>query len=181
MQEGHINQPVVEHIFHQLMVVNPGIEVYLLDPEGKILEYSAPPGKVKRQAVSLMPLKEFLDKAGSFPILGDDPRDLEHRKVFSVAPIPPSGPLEGYLYVILGGEEFESAAQMYQASYILRLSMWAGAGVLLFALATSLVLFNRMTQPLRQLTTAMETFRESDFREVPDFLNRFRGPYGKRN
>jgi two-component system OmpR family sensor kinase len=37
MQDGRINEQVVEHIFHQLMVVNPGIEVYLLDPNGKIL------------------------------------------------------------------------------------------------------------------------------------------------
>jgi two-component system OmpR family sensor kinase len=174
MQGGHINELVVKHIFHQLMVVNPGIEVYLLDPKGKIMAFSAPPGKVKRQTVSLKPLKEFLNKNGSFPILGDDPRDLEHMKVFSVAPVPLKGPIEGYLYVILGGEEFESAAQLLQGSYILRLSMWAGVGVLLFALITSLLLFNRMTRPLRQLTTAMESFRQRDFSESPDFLSRFR-------
>ena len=32
---------------HNLMIVNPGIEVYLLDPEGGILAFSAPPGKVQ--------------------------------------------------------------------------------------------------------------------------------------
>jgi signal transduction histidine kinase len=174
MQNGRINEPVVEHIFHQLMVVNPGIEVYLLDLNGRILKFSAPPGKVKRQTISLEPLKGFLNKTASFPVLGDDPRDLEHKKVFSAAPVPLQGPIEGYLYIILGGEEFESVVHMLQSSYVLRLSMWAGVGVLLFALITSLLLFNRMTRPLRQLTTAMETFRQSDFSEPPDILSRFR-------
>jgi two-component system, OmpR family, sensor kinase len=173
MQAGRVNEPVVKHIFHQLMVVNPGIEVYLLDPSGNILAFSAPPGKVKRQTVSLEPLKKYLDETGSFPILGDDPRDLARKKVFSVAPIPIKGQIEGYLYVILGGEEFESAAQLLQSSYILRISIGIGVGVLLFALMTALLLFNRMTRPLHQLTTAVETFRQRDFSEPPNLLSRF--------
>jgi signal transduction histidine kinase len=175
MKAGRVNEQVLKHVFHTLMVVNPGIEVYLLDRNGKILAFSAPPGKVKRQTVSLKPLKKFLDGTRSFPILGDDPRDLERKKVFSVAPVPLKGPIEGYLYVILGGEEFESAAQLLQGSYILQLSIWAGAGGLLFALITALLLFNRMTRPLRQLTKAMESFRQSDFSENPDFLRSFKG------
>lgn len=178
IQSGRVNEPALKRVFHTLMVVNPGIEVYLLDPKGKILAFSAPPGKVKRQTVSLEPLKEFLDETGSFPILGDDPRDLERKKVFSVAPIPLKGQIEGYLYVILGGEEFESAAQLLQGSYILRLSIWAGIGGLLFTLVTSLLLFNRMTRRLGQLTTAMETFRQRDFSESPDFLSRPGAPSG---
>lgn len=181
MQDGRVNDPVLKHIFHQLMVVNPGIEVYLLDPKGKILAFSAPPGKVRRQTVSLGPLKKFLDETGSFPILGDDPRDPERKKVFSVAPVPLKGQIEGYLYVILGGEEFESIAQLLQGSYILRLSIWAVVGGLLFALITALLLFNRMTRPLRQLTTAMETFRQRDFSESPDFLSRFQARSGNGN
>ncbi len=178
MQAGRVNEEPLKHVFHALMVVNPGIEVYLLDPKGTILAFSAPPGRVKRKTVSLEPLKEFLDKRASLPILGDDPRDLERKKVFSVAPVTLDNRLEGYLYVILGGEEFESAAQILQGSYILRLSIWAVAGGLLFALITAHLLFNRMTRRLRQLTTAMETFRQRDFSETFDFLSRFQARSG---
>jgi signal transduction histidine kinase len=178
MQSGRVNEEALKHVFHALMVVNPGIEVYLLDPKGKILAFSAPSGKVKRQTVSLEPLRRFLDKTGSFPILGDDPRDFERKKVFSVAPITLKGQIEGYLYVILSGEELESTAQLLRGSYILRLGIAAGAGGLLFALVTALLLFNRMTRRLRHLTTAMETFRQRDFSESPDFLSRFQARSG---
>ena len=63
---------------------------------------------------------------------------------------------------------------MLQGSYILRLSVWAIAGTLLFALLTALLLFNRMTQRLQSLTATMETFRQSDFSEPPDLLSQFR-------
>jgi two-component system OmpR family sensor kinase len=178
MKDGRVDEAALQDIFHMLMVVNPGIEVYLLDPKGAILAFSAPPGKVKRRTVSLKPLKRFLDGTSSFPILGDDPRDPKLEKVFSVTPISVKGGIQGYVYVILGGEEFDTVAQMLRGSYIIRLSVWAAAGGLLFVLLASLLLFNRMTQRLRRLTTAMETFRQRDFSEPPVFLSRFRAGSG---
>jgi len=169
MKDGRVDEEALKNIFHMLMVVNPAIEVYLLDPNGNILAFSAPPGKVKRQSVSLEPIERLLSGTSSLPILGDDPRDLAQKKIFSASPITLNRRTEGYLYIILGGEEFETEAQMLQGSYILRLSMWAAAGGLLFALLAALLLFNRMTHPLRQLTTAMEAFRQSDFSEPPGF------------
>ncbi|MFZ1804038.1 MAG: hypothetical protein WAU05_08945, partial [Nitrospira sp.] len=98
MQEGQANDKVLKEIFHELMVINPTIELYLLDPQGTILTFSAPPEKVKRQHIALDPLQRFLSGAEAFPILGDDPRDLTRRKVFSVFPIETlGGSIEGYL------------------------------------------------------------------------------------
>ncbi|MGE5173829.1 MAG: ATP-binding protein [Betaproteobacteria bacterium] len=173
IQNGRVDETALRNIFHMLMVVNPVIEVYLLDTDGKILAYSAPPGKVKRQSVSLGPVKRLLNETSSLPILGDDPRDPNQEKIFSAAPIALHGRTQGYLYIILGGEEFETEAQMLRGSYILRLSIGAAAGGLLFVLMAALLLFNRMTRRLRQLTSAMETFRQSDFSEPPGFLNGF--------
>jgi signal transduction histidine kinase len=178
MEDGRVNDKALQDIFHMLMVVNPGIEVYLLGPDGNIIAFSAPPGKVKRQRVSLDPLKSFLNKTKAFPILGDDPRDLKRKKVFSAAPISLKGQIQGYLYVILGGEEFDTVAEMLQGSYILRIGIWAGAGGLLFALAVGLLLFFRITLRLRRLTADMETFRQSDFSASPDFLPFFTGRSG---
>jgi hypothetical protein len=98
IQDGRVKEDAIREIFHMLMAVHPGIEVYLLDKDGGILAYSAPPGKVKRERVSLRPLETFLDGSKTFPILGDDPRSPERRKVFSVSPVPPEGPVQGYLY-----------------------------------------------------------------------------------
>jgi hypothetical protein len=43
-----IDMAALDDVFHTLMVINPAIEVYLLDPAGQIVAYSAPPEKVKR-------------------------------------------------------------------------------------------------------------------------------------
>ena len=171
MKKGQVNDEALKEIFHMLMVINPSIEIYLLDLEGTILAYSAPPGVVKRQRVSLTPLKLFLGDQRAFPILGEDPRDPDREKVFSASPIPLEGPVEGYLYVILGGEEYDSAVQMLQGSYILRLSTWAAAGGLIFALLAGLFLFNLLTRRLKRLSLAMETFRQKKFMEPPEPLD----------
>jgi hypothetical protein len=98
MKDGQVDEEALKNIFHMLMVVNPAIEVYLLDPNGNILAFSAPPGKVKRQSVSLDPVKRLLSGSSSL-ILADDPRDLT-RKIFSTAHY--SGRHGGYLYIIAG-------------------------------------------------------------------------------
>jgi two-component system OmpR family sensor kinase len=176
LKNGQVNDEALKNVFHLLMVVNPEIEVYLLDPDGKILAFSAPPGKVKRQSVSLEPVKRMLSNTSSLPILGDDPRDPANKKVFSVSPVMLNGRAEGYLYIILGGEEFDTEAQMLQGSYILRLSIWAATAGLVFALLAALLLFSRLTRPLRQLTEAMEAFRQSGFSASPEFLHRLQVP-----
>jgi signal transduction histidine kinase len=173
IQDGRVENDAVREIFHMLMVVHPGIEVYLLDKEGGILSYSAPPGKVKRERVSLKPLETFLEGTKSFPILGDDPRSPETRKVFSVAPVPPEGPVEGYLYVILGGEEYDTVSRMLEGSYIVQLSIWVAGGGVLFALLTGLLLFYRLTYRHRRLTRAVEAFQQDGFSSSPHILGRF--------
>ncbi len=154
----------------RLMVLNPEIEVYLLDDAGDILAYSAAPGKVRRERVAVEPLKGFLSARVPLPMYGDDPRDPARRKIFSAAPIPPPRPkpnngggagpnqINGYVYIILGGEEYESAGALLRRSYIVRFSLLVGGGILLFVLATGAYLFRSFTRPLRDLTTAVEGF-----------------------
>ena len=72
--EGSIDDARLKDVFHMLMVINPSIELYLLDRDGGIRAYSAPPGTVVREAVSLEPIERFLAEE-TLPILGDDPRD----------------------------------------------------------------------------------------------------------
>ncbi|HMS82711.1 MAG TPA: ATP-binding protein [Nitrospira sp.] len=168
LQAGQVNEAALKDLFHMLMVINPSIEVYLLDAHGTILTYSAPSGKVKRQRVSLDAVERFLSRAEDFPILGDDPRDLTRQKIFSAFPIESlSGTVEGYLYVILVGEEFDSAATMLAESYILRLSSWSVAAILLLSLVTGLVLVKLITRRIRRLALSMEAFKQSDFLALP--------------
>lgn len=159
MKENRVNQEALEEVFHMLMVINPGIEIYLLDSEGRILAYSAPKGKVKRKRVDLRPVKRWLDGDMTIPLLGDDPRNPDNKKVFTAARIPEKGTLEGYLYVILGGEIYDSVVQKLKGSYILQLSAWMISASLLFALIAGLILFSVLTRRLKRLASVMDAFR----------------------
>jgi hypothetical protein len=52
IQGQQVNHEAMNLLFEQLMVINPSIEIYLLDLQGKVLAYSAPQGKVKRMAIA---------------------------------------------------------------------------------------------------------------------------------
>ena len=169
ISDGKANNEALKEIFHMLMVINPTIEVYLLDPQGTLLAFSAPPGKVKRKQISLQPIHQFLNQETNFPLLGDDPRGKSRQKVFSVAPIFKDNELQGYLYVILGGEAFDSTAQMLQGSYILKLSTWALMGGIFFILVAGLLIFNLLTRRLTRLTHGLEEFQRGNFLKPLEF------------
>jgi signal transduction histidine kinase len=167
VQDRRVNEPALKGLFHNLMVINPSIEIYLLDPSGTILAYSAPPGKVKREKVNLAPVRTWITGSPTLPYYGDDPRDPSGKKVFTAARIPEKGPLEGYLYVILGGEQYDTIVAKLQSSYILKLSFWIMAAGVLFALTAGLLLFAQLTGRLKKLAGAMDSFRrDHEFRRL---------------
>jgi len=153
IRDGRIEWHMLEQIFDALMAVNPNIEIYLLDRDGKILAFSAPKGEVKRTHVSLAPIRSFL-RGDRLPIRGDDPRDSSRAKIFSVAPVPP----DSYLYVILGG----GGGVPLQRSWILQQSAAIAVAGLVFAFAAGLLLFNSMTRRLRRLASEVEAFRTNE-------------------
>jgi signal transduction histidine kinase len=158
IEDNRISEKGLKDVFDMLMVVNPNIEIYLLDPEGNILAFSAPPGKVKRGSVDLAPIKKWFENDIVYPLTGDDPRNPGRKKVFSAARIPEQERLQAYLYIILGGEIFDSIAQKLKGSYIMQLSaLWIIAS-LLFVLITGLLLFAYLTRRLKRLSIAMDSF-----------------------
>ena len=145
------NRPAVEQLFHMLMVVNPGIEVYLIKANGHIDAHVAPPGAVKRQWVDLAPVRAFLD-GGRFPLLGDDPRSPTARKIFSVAPCVQDGHTVGYLYVILAGEAYDRLAADVWDSRAFASGAQLMLAMLVLTLVAGLAAFGLITRRLRRLT-----------------------------
>lgn len=162
VESGKLNEKALSSTFMEYMVINPSIEIYLLDLSGKILSYSADPGKVKRRSVTLEPIKAFLN-GGKLPLLGDDPRSHERKKIFSVTPVPSSESPEGYLYVVLHGEDYDNTEQFIKESILWKQSGWALGGSLLLGLLAGLLLFRILTQRLNRLSNEMDSFRQSDF------------------
>ncbi|MCB1751275.1 MAG: HAMP domain-containing histidine kinase [Gammaproteobacteria bacterium] len=165
--EGRIDQLALKETFAQYMVINPSIEIYLLDLSGKILAYSADPGKVKRNRVSLEPINEFIRQGGKMPLLGDDPRSHDRQKAFSVTQVPSTEHPEGYLYVVLRGEQYEAADKLARESFFLRLSGWSVAASLGFGLIAGLLIFRLLTRRLHRLSMLMDRFHQSDFSALP--------------
>ena len=162
---GVLNSNAVETVFQSFMTINPSIELYLLDNDGSILAYSAPQDAVVRKRVDLAPLDAFLDGA-ALPILADDPRHMDRKKIFSVAPLTGKNGELRYLYVVLRGENYDSLSEVLGDSYILRAGIWIIVGSLLFALIAGLFLFSQYTRRLTRLSTAMTNFRDGDFKQL---------------
>ena len=164
--DGEIAEEALKHVFHMMMVINPSIELYLLDPVGEILAFSAPPGRVKLARVELGPVEVFLEGDPRLPILGDDPRHPERRNIFSVAPIRREGTLEGYLYIVLASEHFVSVADMLRGSYILRSGAWAVGGSVVLTLFGALLLSRHLTRRLTGLNRDISVFRAEELETV---------------
>ena len=47
-------------LLSMLMVVNPGVQVYLLDADGRVRAYIGEPGMVRTEQVDLVPVRNFL-------------------------------------------------------------------------------------------------------------------------
>ncbi|CCD40641.1 Osmosensitive K+ channel histidine kinase KdpD [Candidatus Paraburkholderia kirkii UZHbot1] len=155
-----IDAPAVRRLFSQLIVVNPSVEVYLLDDTGRIRADDAPPGHLKRDYVDLAPVRRFLS-GDTLPIQGDDPRSVDKRKVFSAAPLAAPGKAPFgyvYVYVVLLGEEHDALAAKASASAVLRTTLASMGLVTLLGLVAGLVAFGLVTRPLRRLTEAMRKF-----------------------
>jgi signal transduction histidine kinase len=80
--------------------------------------------------------------------------------------------------VVLGGEAFDSVAQLIQDSYILRLAVGAGLASLALALVAGLLSFNWLTRRLRRLSAAVEAFKRGEFQAAMNLGSWRRGPRG---
>jgi signal transduction histidine kinase len=153
VSEG-LGSEAVRRLFSKLMVVNPNVEVYLLDMAGRVVGHAAPTGSLKRDHVDLDPLRRLLDNQ-PLPILGDDPRSDSGRKVFSAAVLRMGEQKVGYIYVILQSVEHDRLAKRAAASSVLRTSLWSLAIVAALGLIAGLIAFRSITRPLRRLTANM--------------------------
>ena len=159
----------IEHTIHHLMVMNPRVEIYLLDEVGQILAFFADPKKkVKLDSVCLQPIRHFLNKESKMPILGDDPRHIGRKKPFSASTLKIGSDIDGFLYVILGGEKYDSTIAMIKESYIIRTTAINLGLVFISTGIIGLILFAFLTKRFRKMTTAVKKFEEGEFEKRID-------------
>lgn len=163
VHDGSIDKKVMKDTFMQYMKINPSIEIYYLDLTGKILNYSAEAGKVKRESVDLVPIQQRLADKSLLNLLGDNPRSEHEKNLFSVTPIPDIQNPEGYLYVMLQSEELGKVLDKQSQQSIIYLGGIVLSGSLIAGLLIGLYLFYKINRRLKLLQNKVEQFVESDF------------------
>jgi two-component system, OmpR family, sensor kinase len=157
-----VNKDLFRQVIDKIGAINPRIEIYTLDLSGTILNCSGPMETLERTSVSLTPIAAFLAQSQAPPIFGDDPRDATRRKIFSVAPISNGHRLAGYIYVVLGGKNYDSVMSMLQNSYVIRLGLWTMAGGFGVVVTAGLAAFHFLTRRLRRLSAQVDAYRRND-------------------
>jgi len=155
----------VGETIHYMMVMNPAVEIYLLDANGKILAFYAEPGKkIVADRVSVAPIKRFLSPGAVFPIYGDDPRHPGEKKHFSAAHIDMPEGDSGYLYIVLRSSLYDSAEMGLGERYLL-LSLRQGLFVALPIVALlGLVVFFYSTRRLEELNRVVRAFGSDGYK-----------------
>ncbi|MEO1053214.1 MAG: HAMP domain-containing sensor histidine kinase [Bacteroidota bacterium] len=161
---GEIKEDAADEIMHHMMAINPSIEVYILDPNGKILNYVAPYKRVKLDSVNLAPVEKFIENEGEIYVVGDDPRNPGVQKVFSAAPVEENGEKIGYVYTVLASEEYDSVSEYLRASYMLRLGSRYMVITLIAALVVGILIIWLITKNLRKIIDTVRRFQGGDMK-----------------
>ena len=161
-EEGNIDEPKVQDLMHSLMVINPNLEVYLLDKEGNIETHVAPYKRVKLKSVQLEPIIDFINSDKQTFIKGDDPRCPGYETVFSAAEIKDDGQLTGYLYIVLMSEEQAMVTSSLFNSYILKTSAQMFFITLLLAFIFGSISIWYLTKNLSNIIEKVRHFKEGD-------------------
>ncbi len=163
LKEGVYDHDALKNLFHTLMILGPSFEFYFVDPTGKIITYSAEPGRVKRKNIDLVPLLRLIEQKQSLPIYGDDPRDLQGHKIFSASPIYNDENLQGYLYIIIGSQIYDSIFSGIKSNQQVAQSIAMVIGAVVFFFIVLLGLLRFLTMPLKALTADIRAFRQAGF------------------
>jgi signal transduction histidine kinase len=163
--EDRVEYAAIEAEIEDMTGINRRIEIYLLDDDGGLkASFGVPEGSMKRSAVAMEPIRQFMS-GEELPILGDDPRDRDGQKPFSVAHIDAMGERDCYLYIILGSEQYASTARMLGDSYIVQTALRGLALVLFTTAGLGLFFFRRLTQRLRAMQDVVSRFERGDFEQ----------------
>jgi signal transduction histidine kinase len=163
IEDGAVNEEALTLLAQRAMIINPTVEVYLLDTEGRILAHPMPPESIQSSQVALGPVLELMGGETEMPLRGTDPRNTDREKIFSAHPVMHNDILQGYLYAILGGQKYDELADSVRGSYVQKLSLGALVAIVLTAFLVGLLVFGLLTRRLAALTSDVQRFTESGF------------------
>ncbi|OZG70243.1 hypothetical protein BTA51_26955 [Hahella sp. CCB-MM4] len=163
--QGEVDQSVLETIAHNTMMINPSVEVYLLNTDGEVLGHALPDLEVVPVGVDMAPVMEFMSSSAVLPVFGQNPRDQATKSIFSVAPVEIGERLQGYLYVVLASQNKSSPLVRMADRHTLRVALAATSALVLLVSLSIFFSFRMITRPLRQVTRQVRQYRLSHLGE----------------
>jgi signal transduction histidine kinase len=163
-QRDQADRAARDALMSMLMVVNPGVQVYVLDADGRVNAYIGEPGMVREHQVDLNAVRAFLGGA-ALPLRGTDPMGSGEPRIFSAAMFAPregDGRPPGYLYVVLDGQPRSQVAGQLSLRRVWQGAGWVALAGLLVTLTAGVLAFQKLTQPLRRLAFAMRDYKLRD-------------------
>jgi len=154
-----VNPLWLSELAPHVMMINPSIEVYMLDNTGAII--GSPPNNeagIARTHVDLQPIREFLQPDRELPIQGDDPKSASKQSIFSAFPITVDNEqtgkasIAGYVYAVVASDHHQSVLGSISESYSFKNLIATLTGALLLALLSGLMVFLTLTRRLKNLT-----------------------------
>ncbi|MCX7553036.1 HAMP domain-containing sensor histidine kinase [Marinicella sp. S1101] len=168
IQNGQHNEAAIKKLAERAMVINPTVEVYLLDNEGRILSHNLPTGTALPDQIPLSQIKTFISEPEQRPILNLDPRSPQTEKAFSAAKVTFNGQDEGYVYAILGGQTYELLAKDISKNWVLKVALASIAAVLILTYLIGILMVNQLTKPLTHVTKKVRRFQQQMTGETPN-------------
>lgn len=167
LDDGSVDAAALETLAHRAMIINPAIEVYLLDVDGQILAHALPPESVLLDRVAVQPITDLIAGDVDMPFKSVDPRNPQVSKIFSASEVRAGDDLQGYLYVVLGGQKYDELVGTIRGSYSRDFWLWAIVALLALGSAMGLLAFALLTRRLRKLTATMQQLSDSGFAMNP--------------
>lgn len=166
LDDGQVNDAALAELANRAMTINPTAEIYLLDPAGEILGHVLEPAAVIASKVDLAPIRALMNGSAELPVRNTDPKMPTVKKVFSVAPVQVEGETAGYLYVVLGGAQYEAIAAAAASGYSQRMFMISIAVLIGCAIAAGILVVTLLTRRLRRLTREVDAYTDTGCKDL---------------
>ncbi len=158
-----INKRRADSVFKNVMILNPSTEVYFLDSAGNIMDFYGPKKEIKLWKISLKNIKRYISLKGEEYIKAPDPRDSSSSKIFSAAEVISNNKKLGYIYVILGSNEYRNVTEMLFTSHISNFAIKALIVIILLSIAFSLLYLQRIKKSFNRMVDVLTQFQNGNF------------------
>lgn len=162
-ERNGINKRKADSVFQHVMILNPSTEVYFLDTTGSIMDFYGPKKDIKLWKISLEKIKKYILSEGEEYLKSQDPRDPSNDKIFSAAEVVSDSKRLGFIYVILGSNEYKNVSEMLFKSHVGNLAIKAFAFIIILSIVFSMLYINRIRRSFDSMINVLGKFENGDF------------------